>query len=537
MQYRQMLIKIPYLAIMILIVILLSTTLANAQNSAPIKLQYDLIAATHTNQLEITLTIPRLSNENEVILQLPTQFGPYDRLFEHIKITNVCGGKISDTDNRAVKKLTLNDKVAMVTYTVEQPFSGYPYDPLQLFSTIIQTDFIHFPGHNVFITPQIENEVNIVLNWSKLSYDSDWSVINSFGYINNSVKHKRQTLQLNDIYQLLDASYMIGHLSIYHQQIDNNDFYTAIYGDFAYIEHQELVDLSKIIIKEQRDFWKDHEYPYFLITVVSYDNSNKQGTTGYAVPNTFSILLPEDEDITALPSNTFITYSHGHLLTNNNHVKVMDYLPSFISHEYFHKWNNDSYLDYQEEHPLYFSWLTEGLTDYYANQILLAAELTDYETYVKHYNDTLKNYFTSPARNMTLDELIEHAWRDMHAVMQPYWRGHILAHNWHAKTKTNKQYTHNMLDNFMRAIVRTGNNNPLSMSNLVTIAQQHSIRELQQDINHFYYNGHLLLPHPQSVGLCYDLIETAYDSYQVPQFKLNSENYRRYGEKCFQWFN
>jgi predicted metalloprotease with PDZ domain len=76
-----------------------------------------------------------------------------------------------------------------------------------------------------------------------------------------------------------------------------------------------------------------------------------------------------------------------------------------IAHEYFHLWNVKRIrpqslgpFDYQKENYSRVLWLAEGVTDYYANQLLRRANLISPAEYLEEHARSIQSYETTPGR-------------------------------------------------------------------------------------------------------------------------------------------
>ncbi|HEX4950779.1 MAG TPA: PDZ domain-containing protein [Blastocatellia bacterium] len=80
---------------------------------------------------------------------------------------------------------------------------------------------------------------------------------------------------------------------------------------------------------------------------------------------------------------------------------------SLIAHEYFHLWNVKRIrplalgpFDYQTENYTRGLWFSEGVTDYYADQLLLRAGLIKADVYGQILGNALAKYEATPGRNV-----------------------------------------------------------------------------------------------------------------------------------------
>ena len=154
------------------------------------------------------------------------------------------------------------------------------------------------------------------------------------------------------------------------------------------------------MIRLQRDFWKDENFPYYLVTLVPL-GSGQSGSGGGGFTNAFSLHTA--------PENGF-SYP----------------LLSLLSHEAFHSWNPLK-LGRMPQSSESIYWFTEGFTTFYQDRILWRAGLLAFEGYIESVNRMWRDYYFSPAKNASLRELIERSRNDQVKGRISYERGGATA--------------------------------------------------------------------------------------------------------------
>lgn len=113
-----------------------------------------------------------------------------------------------------------------------------------------------------------------------------------------------------------------------------------------------------------------------------------------------------------------------------------------IAHEYFHLWNVKRIrpralgpFDYQNENYTRALWLSEGVTDYYGNQLLRRAGLMTTEEYLNEIARSIASYEATPGRlvqtaeSASFDSWIKHYRPDENSIntaLSYYLRGDLL---------------------------------------------------------------------------------------------------------------
>ena len=156
----------------------------------------------------------------------------------------------------------------------------------------------------------------------------------------------------------------------------------ATIGRFAF-EPQALDGLARDIIGSQRDFWDADRGSPFLVTgipLVSRPSQISYGGTGLG--DAFALWIDQGA--------------------------LLDRLRWLLAHEYLHGWIpgrlGKAAAD-RDEHASQL-WFSEGLTDYYARALLVREGQIPPDEFVDQWNDVLRAYTMSPARNLSGDEAL-----------------------------------------------------------------------------------------------------------------------------------
>jgi len=409
--------------------------------------------------------------EKETIIELPSQYGGINELYKNITDIQVIGATIEKTNTPAL--LTLyhapSSKI-ILSYNVRQSWDGPLSNFDNFLAPIFQKNYFQFIGNGILIYPQSYKNESSNLKWVfDWNVPNGWKVANSYGTNN---LHQEFFASFNDV---INSLFLSGKFTLSQTHIVGGDVWSAIRGKWPFQE-EVFNKIVANIINNEREFWNDNDSPHYLISLIPI-KTNKTGMVGTGLTNGFA---------TALKSNYFPNYP----------------MWSVISHEAFHQWNSPDIFDVTDKgNQVYYYWFTEGFTDYYADLLNLRIGLILLPDYIKEYNEMLVNYFSSPAKASTIEEVKENFWGNFAVEKLPYQQGKILAHNWNAfiKNKTNNQQS---LDNLMRDIVLfSKEHSKLNLEKMNDIASKYRKENLIDDIHHIYF-GDPVNPDEHSLGPC-----------------------------------
>jgi len=210
---------------------------------------------------------------------------------------------------------------------------------------------------------------------------------------------------------ILESVSIGGHDLRLFPSSDDDGIRVATIGRFAF-EPQALDKLARSIIGSQRDFWDADRGSPFLVTaipLVSRPNQMSYGGTGLG--DAFALWIDQGASL--------------------------DRMRWLLAHEYLHGWIpgrlGKAAAD-RDEHAAQL-WFSEGLTDYYARALLVRDGQIPPDEFVDQWNDVLRAYAMSPARNLSGDEAAGDFWTSPPAQQLAYQRGALLAARWHARLR------------------------------------------------------------------------------------------------------
>lgn len=446
------------------------------------------------------------SGETKIIL--PNNFGSRNDItgIKFLKPLSL-NTTILDTDKPEYKIVKHSpSSLVRIYYQVEEVRNG----DIELgnhFMATINKKYFHFLGETFFITPAWDKDNVYIFKIAWNHMPSTWNLTNSFG-----INEKYQEVKI-PLWQFKHSVFTGGDFRIIKKFAGNNSFYTAIRGKWKFSDDQ-LTDLCSAILKTERNFWNDNNFPFYLITVLPMKGS--------------------DDQVGAVRYNSFLLY-----LSDNRIID--DRLKRVIAHEAFHTWIGEKTQFTDPEQLVY--WFKEGFTDYYSELLLLRAKLISLEEYVNQYNVILETYFTSPMRYEKNERLINEFWSDPDLTRLPYQRGQIFAHNLNyliiKNTSGNKS-----LDDLMRDLYSRCLNESLIISNgsLSALIRFYAGDQILSDMMRVLNSGYVLKAIPEALGPCFKMEINSKkkliifgEQYDIPSYKLKNDN-QQIDKPCLDWF-
>ena len=409
-------------------------------------------------------------NETGIVkIKLPSEWAGQAKLYECIKRIRASSPDtvLTDTADPQIKVITHRPRqVITIIYQVHPSRAGNPADPGFYYRPILQKEYFHFIGEGFFIHPAWDDEQlsQIVIQWKNLPHH--WIVSNSFGNDQHRQMIKRTLAQLRH------AIYIGGDFRIKKILIKGHPLYVALRGRWAFSD-RSYFKLVKKIVEAERAFWRDYDFPYFLITLIpTSEQCSTYGGTG--LTDSFASFAPPGRPIDA-------------------HLKHL------LAHELFHAWNGRKVGRQQPEELVY--WFSEGFTEYYTRLLLLRSGLMTLEEYIRDYNRVIFNYYSSPVRTAKNREILKYFWTNTLIRQLPYWRGDILAHNWNAAIRAHSKGRFS-LDNLMIDLLGDAQSQGtfVSANSIDVLMKYYLVKGVREDIKNHIVAGDLIVPDKTALG-------------------------------------
>jgi predicted metalloprotease with PDZ domain len=477
--------------------------------SVPTEISYSIEPYYDVNAFRFTVVLTfKGDSSGETKIKLPNNFGS-DRDINGIKFLKSLSENtfIENTDKPEIKIVKYTPgAIIRINYQIEQVRNGEP-ELGNHYMTTINAKYFHFLGETFFVIPDWDNSSEIIFHIYWKNFPQKWNLANSFGVNNRNQDFKTR------LWKLLHSVYVGGDFRIIQRYVYNNPVFIAIKGKWDFSDAQ-FCDLAQTIIREERDFWNDFNFPFYLITIYPINGDNDQGGTGRV--NSYALFLSKD--------------------------RQLDYrLRRLLAHETFHTWLGDKILFNEPEALLY--WFKEGFSDYYARLLLLRAGLISFDDYVAEYNKVLGQYYKSPVREEKNERIAKDFWSDGDIKNLPYQRGDIIAHNLNAAIIKNSQGDKS-LDDLMKNIYQLSKNESfiVSTGGLTTLIRFYGGEQILADIMKVLNSGIQIKPNYNAMGPCMKLEMRSMrklwlfgEQYDLPSYKIKNEN-QIIGKDCLEWF-
>lgn len=281
-------------------------------------------------------------------------------------------------------------------------------DPLAEFGThyepVVRDDLLHLIGETGLIYPEwLEGQgpVEITARWSGFGARG-WTVATSFDGERGTIRRP--------LHEFRHAMFLAGRVRVHDRRVGPGAVLrVAIHGENWGFEDRELVDLVERIVTVEREFMRDLDDPYFLVTVVP--------TGGPATPRSVSLAG------TGL-TNCFALFLPPGMAVGPDSPHRERFL-RLLAHEYFHTWNGGHIRTEEPEELVY--WFSEGFTDFYASRLLRRAGLISDAAWLERLNETIRMLWRSPVATEPAETIRREFWTSRDVQQLSYQRGELVA--------------------------------------------------------------------------------------------------------------
>jgi predicted metalloprotease with PDZ domain len=413
-------------------------------------------------------------------IRMPSQFGGQSELYKSVQNLKLLtpNAQIADGEQPEIKIVKhASGAEIRLEYEIIQDWQGAPqaggasqnagggYRP------ILQKDYFHLLGSGAWILPDLYEDARLRVSIVWKNVPANWTLASSFG-----ANQTRQNFA-TDVKSFVSSVFVGGDFQIRQRSVKGKPIFMAQRGKWKFT-NDEFADLVEKIVLVQRDFWRDHDQSYFLVTLIPLE----------ADPNSLSI------------GGTGLTDSFATFVTPNASLENLKWL---IAHEYFHNWNSPKLGGLQEpEQSLY--WFSEGFTDYYTYLLLLRGGLSDLETHAAKYNEFLADYYLSPFRNESNETVVRDFFKNYQVGKLAYRRGFLLATKWN-KIIREQSGGAKSLDDAMREIFRdakTKKHGKLSKERIVGYLAKYAEHDFAADVEKYIERGETIGDFAGALGDC-----------------------------------
>jgi len=366
------------------------------------------IALTQTKQKNIQVELSFLgSSEGETILKL-NDWGGINNLsthFQKLHVTDHSGVKLKVVEAQDGEWLVThqtNEKL-VVTYELLANDNQSSDTSEGYYRPIVNDQLFHAVGHNFLTLPtHLKGEIEVNLQWYNFEGQSTLTSLGS------SLPKFNTITSLDNIYQSL---FVAASLKIEERTINGRPLTVSLHGDNWQFKFEEFVDLTETVTQAQRDYFDDHDFPFYWINVISTGKPMKQGYSfgGTRLHDNFALFLNPS---TQLEYDTATGSPIVHLLM----------------HEMMHVWIGGKLTpdtEHSDEGTYY--WFSEGFTNYFTRQVLLQSGLLTQQQYEASLNDVFKKYNENPVNAASNQEIADNFWKSRNHQLLPYQRGDLIA--------------------------------------------------------------------------------------------------------------
>jgi predicted metalloprotease with PDZ domain len=277
-----------------------------------------------------------------------------------------------------------------------------PLAPRDFYRNALGASHFQLFGHGALLQPEhLADADPIAACLTFAGLPRQWTFASSHGQeLGQGVASVRTTTTPQ---ALRGAVYLGGDFRVHRRTIAGRPLLIAMRGSWSF-DDARFVDSATAVVEAHRDFWKDFDFPTYLISLVP--NRVRRGSTGGTqVANAFAMHASDDF---AVPGPAF------------DHI---------LAHEHVHTWVPRR-LGTMGDGEAARYWFSEGFTDYLTHRLHVRAGLWQLEDYARVLNEVLFQYATSPARQAPNERVLKEFWTDATVERIPYLRGELLALLW-----------------------------------------------------------------------------------------------------------
>lgn len=301
----------------------------------------------------------------QLLLTIPAQWaGEQIHAVSHLRVVT-SGATLTDGADATSKILHAHPgRLVTVAFEVTKDWTGPLVHPKQ-FHPVLLPEYLEFTGSNGLVQPEVPESVDVVTNFDWQSIPGKWSLATSFGAsaAGEGLKTRCQSVMgpWRDVSQGL---YAAGDYRIDRFEINGKPAVLAVRGTWSFTDQQAIASLQEVI-GGVRAFWRDNNFPYFLVTLKPYDQ-DKGSSDGSAFTHAFWMYLSKEDSFDNL-------------------------LPQ-LAHEAFHEWNPGRMEPRNSTAGRETEWFHEGFTDYYGYLLVYRSGAEPRDKYVESLNRDLKRF-------------------------------------------------------------------------------------------------------------------------------------------------
>ena len=401
-------------------------------------------------------------------LHLPSHFAGQGKLYENVhELAAVSPGvTVADTGEPSVKEVTFPPgQTVSLHYWVAGDAVSHARQAGGYFRPALLPGWFSLIGATFWVYPsQYAPTLTATLHWKM---PAGWTLCDSLGA---GAPDQEFTGTME---QFRETVYVGGDFRVRTADVDGHPVTVAVRGRWKFSD-EELADTAARILRTERDFWQDHDFPYYLVALIPTEGAagNVRGEGGVELTRAVALFQPPG--------------------------RALDFgLKYVLAHEAFHNWNADQIQSGPT--PLY--WFSEGITDYDSRLLLLRAGLISPDDYARDYNRILREYWVSPTRNSRSAEASRAFYAGGTMAKLPYEQGALLAAHWDAAIRqatSDKKSLEDVLCDLRKAALTGGTG--ITAAQVAEAIRQYAPLDPAEEVQKGVEEGATIAPDPHGLG-------------------------------------
>ena len=365
---------------------------ATLVSSNPDTLRYRLTFA-HDDSLRPVIDVRvqfRGNASGRTVIELPHSWAGHsdlERSVSQLALVRPASARLIDADSAHHRFVTHAPRAQIeLRYRLRQDWTGAVRRP-QYFRALVGEDIAVLMGQNALVHPAHGDKDRLVVDFSWSGVPSDWVIASSFG--DGKTQQARTTMN-----EFLEGVIVAGRFRPYTLTAYGRPIRVMIRGAWSFAD-SALVRATRDLATRQRAFWHDSSAGTYLVAALPAVG----GTGGTA-------------------------FTHA-LVMYSDTTRPLSGFAGLLSHEMFHEWNGHAMRTAGPEGGM--KWLSEGFTEFFADRFSREAGFLSPEMYLGRVNDAIRQYYMSPVRNSTRDDVNGSYWSSPDMNRFPYYQGYLIA--------------------------------------------------------------------------------------------------------------
>jgi len=319
-------------------------------------------------------------------------------LWAHARDMKISGGDAAADGPGAWTIRAAPGAPIVATYRI---VSAYDHDPTDDDSKqskpVVRPTWFYAVGEALFAQPQDRKKAPATFVWD--------GPAKGFGFasdLEHLARPGKAAARAGTVEDVVESIVIGGRdLRTFEQRYGGARVRVAILGRYGF-DDAAFAQQAFRVLKAERGFWGDRARPFLVTMSPTVGAPGRLSYGGTGRTDAFALWVD--------PS-----------------TRLGD-LRWLLAHEYFHTWNPGQLGDLGDETVEAAGyWFSEGFTDYYAWKLMLRAGLFSPQDFAAKWNEMLRAYTTSPARDKPNSLIVTDFWKSQQVEKLPYQRGAILA--------------------------------------------------------------------------------------------------------------